>query len=182
MVENLLACAEDIRDEGSIPGLGRSPGGGHGNPLQYSCLENPMDRGAWATLHGVSKSQTQLSVHPHTHSTHTQVKCQVLASQLNEKRGFYILTKKMKPWRKSFPHLQCWSVDCGSDSISPLLLNYQSESRLEKDLRTALAELNVCVSATGGPGFPLVTAHVLCIPSVQWKRINICSPPPKKKH
>ena len=47
---------------GSIPGLGRSPGGGHGNPLQYSCLENPMDRGAWwATVHGVAKCQTQLS-------------------------------------------------------------------------------------------------------------------------
>ena len=47
---------------GSIPGLGVSPGGGHGNPLQYSCLENPMDRGAWrATAHGVTKSQTRLS-------------------------------------------------------------------------------------------------------------------------
>ena len=53
--------AEDIRDMGSIPGLGRSPGGENGNPLQYSCLENPMDRGAWrAIVHGVTKSQTQL--------------------------------------------------------------------------------------------------------------------------
>ena len=50
------------RDPGSIPGLGRSPGGGQGSPLQYSCLENPMDRGAWhATVPGVPKSQTQLS-------------------------------------------------------------------------------------------------------------------------
>ena len=49
-------------DLGSIPGLGRPPGGGHGNPLQYSCLENPMDRGAlWATVHGVAKTRTQLS-------------------------------------------------------------------------------------------------------------------------
>ena len=49
-------------DLGSTPGLGRSPGEGNGNPLQYSCLENPMDRGAWrATVHGVAKSQTQLS-------------------------------------------------------------------------------------------------------------------------
>ena len=49
-------------DSGLIPGLGRSPGKGHGNPLQYSCLENPMDRGAWrATVHGVTKSQTWLS-------------------------------------------------------------------------------------------------------------------------
>ena len=49
----------DTGDMGSIPGSGKSPGGGHGNPLQYSCLENPMDRGAWqATVHGVKKSQT----------------------------------------------------------------------------------------------------------------------------
>ena len=49
-------------DLGSGPGLGRSPGGGHGNTLQYSCLENPMDRRAWqATIHGVTKSQTGLS-------------------------------------------------------------------------------------------------------------------------
>ena len=49
-------------DLGSIPGLGRSPAGGHGNPLLYACLENPMDRGAWqATVHAVTKSQTQLS-------------------------------------------------------------------------------------------------------------------------
>ena len=47
VVKNLSADAGDVRDMGSIPGLGRSPGGGHGNSLQYSCLENPMDRGAW---------------------------------------------------------------------------------------------------------------------------------------
>ena len=49
-------------DPGSIPGLGRSPGEGNANPLQHSCLENPMDRGAWwATVHGVAKSRTRLS-------------------------------------------------------------------------------------------------------------------------
>ena len=59
VVKNLPANAGDIRDAGSIPGLGRSPGGGHGNPLQYSCLKNPMDRGAWwAMVHGVSQSDT----------------------------------------------------------------------------------------------------------------------------
>ena len=59
LVKNLPASAGD---SGSIPGLGKSPGGGNGNPLQYSCLDNPMDRGAWrATVHGVAKSQTQLS-------------------------------------------------------------------------------------------------------------------------
>ena len=59
MVKNLPANAEDLRDAGSIPGLSRSPGGGHGNPLQYCCLENPMDRGAWwAMVHRVSQSDT----------------------------------------------------------------------------------------------------------------------------
>ena len=58
VVKNLLANARDIRDMGLIPGLGRSPGGEQGHPLQYSCLENPMDRGAWrATVHGVTKGQ-----------------------------------------------------------------------------------------------------------------------------
>ena len=52
----------DVGDPGSIPGLGRSPGEGNGNPLQYSCLEIPMDRGAWqATVHGVAKSWTRMS-------------------------------------------------------------------------------------------------------------------------
>ena len=61
VVENLLANAGDVRDVGLIPGLGRSPGGWHSNPLQYSCLENPMGRGAWqATVHRVTKSWTQL--------------------------------------------------------------------------------------------------------------------------
>ena len=61
VVKNPPVNAGDIRDEGSIPGSGRFPGGGHGNPLQYSFLENPMDRGAWrATHHGVEKSRTQL--------------------------------------------------------------------------------------------------------------------------
>ena len=53
--------AGDIRDLGSITGLERSPGGGHSNPLEHSCLENPMDRGAWwATIHRVAKSQIQM--------------------------------------------------------------------------------------------------------------------------
>ena len=61
VVRKLPASAGDIRDLGLIPGSGRFPGGGHGNPLQYSCLENPMDRGAWqATVHRVAKIWTQL--------------------------------------------------------------------------------------------------------------------------
>ena len=61
VVKNLPASA---RDEGSIPGSGRSPGEGHGYSLRYSCLENPMDREAWqAAVHGVVRSQTQLRMH-----------------------------------------------------------------------------------------------------------------------
>ena len=59
MVKNLPANAGD---RGSVPGWGGPPGGGHGNPLQGSCLENPMDRGAWwAAVHGIAKSRTQLN-------------------------------------------------------------------------------------------------------------------------
>ena len=67
VVKNPSAGARDVKDSGSIPESGRSPGGGHGNPLQYSCLEHPMDREAWwATVPRVTKSQTklkQLSTH-----------------------------------------------------------------------------------------------------------------------
>ena len=59
VVNNLPASARDLRTMGSIPGSGRSPGEGHGKPLQYSCLENPMDRGAWrAMVHRVSQRKT----------------------------------------------------------------------------------------------------------------------------
>ena len=59
VVKNPPTNAGDVKDTGSTPRLGRSPGGGHGNPLQYSCRENLIDRGAcWATVHRVAKSQT----------------------------------------------------------------------------------------------------------------------------
>ena len=62
VVKDPPASTGDIRTLCSIPRSGRSPGGGHGNPLQYFCLENPMDRGAWwATVHGVAKSQSDCS-------------------------------------------------------------------------------------------------------------------------
>ena len=63
VVKNLPAKAGDLRDVGLIPGSERSPRGGNGHPLQYSCLENPMDRGAWlGTVLMVTKSQTRLTV------------------------------------------------------------------------------------------------------------------------
>ena len=80
--KNPPASAGDIRDMGSVPGLGRSPGGGHGNPLQNSCLENPMDRGAWwATVHWVTKNQTwlkPLSTYDHIVRTYYLIcKCKI---------------------------------------------------------------------------------------------------------
>ena len=72
VVKNLPANAGDARDSGLIPGWERSPGKGNGNPLQDSCLGNPMDRGAWwAPVHGITKSWTRLSTCMHTH-THMQ--------------------------------------------------------------------------------------------------------------
>ena len=67
VVKNLPANTEDTRDSGSVLRSGRSPGGGNGSPLQYSCLGNPMDSGTWrATVHGVAKSQTRQH-HHHYH-------------------------------------------------------------------------------------------------------------------
>ena len=70
VVKNPACQCKNIRDTGSVPGSGRSPGGGYGNPLQFSCLENPMDRGAWwVIVHRVAKSWTwlkQLRTHTHT--------------------------------------------------------------------------------------------------------------------
>ena len=78
VVKNLPANAGDLREAGLIPGWGRSPGGGQDNPLQYSCLEKPMDRGAWqATVHGVTKIQTrlkQLSAHAHSNTRIKQMR------------------------------------------------------------------------------------------------------------
>ena len=77
MEKSLPANAGDLRDTGLIPGFGRSPGGDNGNPLHYSCQENPMDREAWwATVHSVAKSWTQLkrlSMHADSHTLYGAV-------------------------------------------------------------------------------------------------------------
>ena len=82
MVKNPPAIAGDIKDAGLIPGSGRSPAAGHGNPLQYFCLENPMDRGAWrATVHRLTKSLTQLK-RLRTHCSHTAEGVQAFSGSL----------------------------------------------------------------------------------------------------
>ena len=76
MVKNPPAHAGDIRDVGSIPGLGRSPGEGNGSPLQYSCLEDFMHRGTWqATVRRLAKNRTKLK--PHSTRTVTGIKCSI---------------------------------------------------------------------------------------------------------
>ena len=86
VLKNLPANAGNIRDMGSVLGSGRSPGGEHSNPLQYSCLEKPMDRGAWwAIVHSVTKSQTRWK-RLSTHAPHKVVKwflCQALKCTIN---------------------------------------------------------------------------------------------------
>ena len=82
---------------GLIPGSGRSPGGGHGNPLQYSCLGNPMDRGAWeVTVHGITKSQRWLK----RLSTHTMKRNKLDTHNINESQKHY--PKSKKPGTKDY--------------------------------------------------------------------------------
>ena len=95
-VKNLPANAGDIRGPGLIPELGRSPGGGHGNPLQDSCLENSRDRGAWqATVRGVAQSWTRLkrlSTHAHRYLTSCETRYSLCASvSLSIKCSYYVI-------------------------------------------------------------------------------------------
>ena len=100
-------------DPGSIPGLGRSPGEGNGNPLQYYCLENPMDRGAWKpTVHGVAKSQTWPSDFTFTFSKATETpsfvktKAEVRESRNTKKCASFLPLNKQQIWR---PEQWCFS-------------------------------------------------------------------------
>ena len=113
---------QETRGMGLIPGLGRSPGGAHGNPLQYSSLENPMDRGAWqATVYRVAQSQTQLKwltacAHTHTHilslthtRTHTHTHTHTLSQQCPDVlSGILPQSWSRGPW--------CWWTRCGGSS------------------------------------------------------------------
>ena len=96
VVKNPSAHAGDLGDLSSIPGLGRPPGGGHGNPLQYSCLRNPVVRGTWwAIAHGVTKSQTKLKWLPTAHSPCTSGMPRLLDYH----------TEKLHRWFDFFPLL-----------------------------------------------------------------------------
>ena len=98
LVRNPPASARDRRDSGVMPGSGRSPGGGNGNSLQYSCLENPMDREAWqATVHGVAKSQSRLNTHTHTNLIRVSTE---LGRQMSNTSACFldIYTSQLKQW------------------------------------------------------------------------------------
>ena len=110
MIKNPPANAGGTRDVGSVPGLGRSPGGGHGNPLRYSCLENPMDTGAWwATVHRAEKSRTQMKrFSMHSMYKFCQEKCLLTAPGplLKEINWIYSNILKMISWASHFCSLE----------------------------------------------------------------------------
>ena len=100
----MIKNAEDIRDGSSVPGLRRSPGGGHDNPLQYSCLENPMDRGAlWATVQG------------HKESDKTEAISRTHTDSILKSRDITLLTKVSIVKAMVFPVVMC---ECESWTIS----------------------------------------------------------------
>ena len=106
------AC--NMGDLGSIPGLGRSPGEGNGNPLQYSCLENPMDGGAWwATVHRVAKSRTRLSDFTFTFCGSPR------PSALAPAGGPSCVDRLGRPWTGSAGPAWCWRVVCWEEVLMP---------------------------------------------------------------
>ena len=124
------AC--NARDPGLTPGLGRSPGEGHGYPLQYSCLENPMDRRAWwVTIHGVTKSQTQLSyLHFHFFSSHTNV-----TNSRRRERTLLLSVPQgtLMPLHNSIGYFFFWSLFfCSRHILFPYLM--QSIQHLKTEL------------------------------------------------
>ena len=144
LVKNLSAKAGDIRDASSIHGLGRPLGGGHGNPLQYSCLKNPMDTGAWqATVHGVAKSWTQLSIWTHSN----------ILQYTTRRRG----------------HIH----QCNEGSISNRL-NRQATSKntcvyIKKTMKSLVNILNVCQTLHPGAGVAFLSTWRVFIKSAMHK-------------
>ena len=143
MLRNLPANAGDIRDLGSIPRLGRSPGQGHGNPLQHSCLENPMDRGAWWTMvHGVTKHQTQLKrLSMHTCTSETNTISQINCTSIKKK-------KKQQSVLGCRASSQSGGEECslGVPVISPALSFSFSPTPLPSPLPTSPSTSSLCLS------------------------------------
>ena len=144
---------------GSIPGLGRSPGERNGNPLQYSCLENPMDRGAWrATVHGVAKSRTRLS----DSHTHTCICTQLWLWDLSSSDGVEIC-----------PHprarvLNCDSMDCSPPGFS-----------IHGILQARILEWVACCPLGDLPN-PGIEPSILCL--LHWQVGSSPLVPPGKPH
>ena len=131
VVKNPPANADDPRDMGSVPKSGGSPGEGHGNPLQYSCLENSMDRRAWrATVHGVAKNRIWLSAHAHTH-TQSQLRHFTSVHQLTYPNAmlpgtsWYQSTKTPVLPRKEKRH---WLMERGEKKPKKEIKDWQSQN------------------------------------------------------
>ena len=154
VVNSLPANLGDVRDTGSIPGSGRSPGGGHGNPLQYSCLEHPMDRGAWwATVYGVAKSLAQLK----WLSTHTWMYdiCRVLC--VCEKWSWqpFVFYFSIYPCVCLSPLSRVWFF------VNPWTLAHQAPLSMEFSMVRILEW--VAVSFSRGSSWPRDWTQVSCI-------------------
>ena len=153
MVKNPSTIVGD--NAGSIPGLERCPGGGNGNPLQYSCLENPMDRGAlWATVHSTAKSRTRLkrvSVHTHTGTEHRAI-------FMNAFHASCICAQLCPPL---CTHRDCSSPDSSVHGIFQarilewLAISYSRRSFQPRDLThiSFISALSLLLNHQGSPSF-----------------------------
>ena len=165
VVRNLPANAGDVRDTDLIPGLGWSPGGGHDNPLQYSCLENPMDRGAWQpTVQEIARSRTWLSdwtfcEHPWTHHLNSTVKILLfllywLFYSLNGKVLYFISF--------SFPvHACVLSHSVVSDSCNPMGCSLPASS-VQGIFQARILGWGA-ISSSRGSSWPRDQTHVSCL-------------------
>ena len=145
VIKNPPANAREVRDTGLIPVLGRSPGGGNGNPLQYSCLGNPMDIGSWwATVHGVMKSWTWLSDWAHLRSRslagqtdssltmHRGKHCHEVTQRRLSGQGFptpptWSRSWRIKNWRRCSDHVPCCPNQDTVESERKAIHNYTEQ-------------------------------------------------------
>ena len=142
------ACQRDARDAGLIPGSGWSPGGGHGDPLQCSCLENPVDRGAfWATVHGVAESWTRLkrlSTHAQTNEVFIVYKSWIVQMLISPKLIWSGCSPNQKSLQASLLKLLCWIWEFYGDEAAAVTATLK-RNRVEGSHvnRTCLSRLTV---------------------------------------